>query len=53
MNENQNKNLVLIKDLGIIFPTKNSKFKCRYGLYMCYCGKEFISRFSRVKNAHI
>ena len=52
MNENQNKNLVLIKDLGIIFPTKNSKFKCRYGLYMCYCGKEFISRFSRVKNGH-
>lgn len=45
-------NLILLEDLGMIYPTKNSKFKYRYGLYMCYCGKEFISRFSRVKNGH-
>ena len=33
---------ILIKDLGMRFPTEKSSRKYRYGLYKCgYCGKEF------------
>lgn len=31
----------LIKDLGTMYPTKKSKSKKRFGLYICHCGKEF------------
>lgn len=30
----------LIKDLGMKFPTKESKRKYRFGLYKCHCGAE-------------
>jgi hypothetical protein len=33
---------ILIKNLGMMFPTENSKWKRRYGLYKCgFCGEEF------------
>jgi hypothetical protein len=33
---------ILLEDLGMRYPTKNSKYKARYGLYQCqYCSKEF------------
>ena len=41
MENNQNKNLVLIEDLGMLYPTSTSKHKRRYGIYKCFCGKEF------------
>ena len=44
----------LIEDLGMMFPTKNSKRKFRYGLYKCgFCGEEFRTQTSRVKNKYI
>lgn len=45
-------NLILLEDLGMIYPTEKSKVKYRYGFYKCYCGKEFRSRFSRIKTGH-
>ena len=45
---------ILIEDLGMMFPTKNSKRKFRYGLYKCgFCGEEFRTQTSRVKNKYI
>lgn len=45
-------NLILLDDLGMIYPTEKSKFKYRYGFYKCYCGKEFRSRVSRIKTGY-
>lgn len=47
--ENQNKSLLLIKDLGMLYPTKTSKHKRRYSLYKCYCGNEFKAQPKDVK----
>ena len=47
MKENNSENRILekitfIEDLGTMFPTENSKYKHRYGLYKCgFCGTEF------------
>lgn len=49
MQNNQNKNLVLISDLGMQYPKETSKQKFRYGLYRCYCGNEFKTQTSSVK----
>lgn len=32
---------VLIEDLGMLYATKTSKQKSRFGLYRCSCGKKF------------
>lgn len=50
MENNQNKNLVLIEDLGMLYPNLTSKRKKRYGLYKCFCGNEFRTRVENVKN---
>ena len=40
----------LIKDLGMMFPNENSKYKVRYGIYKCgFCGSEFKSILDSVK----
>jgi len=31
----------LVRDLGMIYPTANSKQKSRYGMYLCSCGNIF------------
>ena len=41
---------ILLKDLGMEYPTETSKQKSRYGLYKCGCGVEFKTRIGRVKN---
>ena len=42
----------LIKDLGMDYPTENSKRKYRYGLYKCpECPKEFRALTHAVKNS--
>ena len=33
--------ITLLTDLGMIYPNENSKQKKRYGIYKCFCGKEF------------
>ena len=53
MLNNQNKNLVLIQDLGMLYPKETSKKKYRYGIYKCYCGTEFESRTQHIKSGAI
>ena len=44
---------ILLEDLGMRFPTENSKRKYRYGLYQCqYCEKEFETQVHDVKSGH-
>ena len=50
LENNQNKNLVLIEDLGMMFATKTSKEKRRFGLYKCFCGNEFKTMTDNVKS---
>lgn len=46
---NQNE-LILLQDLGMQYPNITSKRKSRYGLYKCFCGKEFETIIFSVKN---
>ena len=45
LENNQNQNLVLIKDLGMLFPKESSSKKVRYGIYKRFCGNEFKTTF--------
>lgn len=49
MLENQNMELLLLKDLGMIFPKETSRQKSRYVIYKCFCGNEFRTNISSVK----
>ena len=49
MKEIIKKNLVLLEDLGMIYPKENSKYKKRYGLYKCFCGNEFKAQMPDIK----
>ena len=41
---------ILIEDLGMMFATKNSKERKRFGMYKCgFCGVEFKAHTSSVK----
>lgn len=44
--------LILLEDLGMIYPKEKSKNKRRYGLYKCFCGNEFKADMSKIKNKH-
>ena len=47
--ELEDKSPVLLRDLGMRFPSEVSKQKARYGLYQCgYCGKEFETQVSSI-----
>ena len=50
--ENNQKKLILLKDLGMKYPNVNSKQKKRYGLYKCFCGKEFETQSYYIKIKH-
>jgi len=53
MKNNQKiKELVLLKDLGMILSNKESKTKRRHGLYKCFCGVEFRAQSHNVKRGH-
>lgn len=42
---------ILIEDLGLSYPTENSKRRYRYGLFSCSCGSVFKARMdSKVKS---
>ncbi len=50
IKNNQKQNLLLIKDLGMMYPTTTSNRKTRHGLYECpLCKKEFIAITDKVK----
>ena len=52
-NKGQLPKPTLIEDLGMIFPTENSKNKVRYGIYKCgFCGTEFRTQIFKVKSGH-
>ena len=49
----EDKSPVLLRDLGMRFPSEVSKQKARYGLYQCgFCGKDFEARISNVNSGH-
>lgn len=41
--------IILLEDLGMIYPNESSKDKKRYGLYKCFCGNEFKSRMDHIR----
>ena len=44
---------ILLKDLGMRYPTERSKEKKRYGLYQCqYCEEEFEAIQQHIKNGN-
>lgn len=50
----EDKNPILLKDLGMQYPTENSSQKYRFGLYKCgYCGKEFRANSYNIKNSKV
>ncbi|MFY4844609.1 hypothetical protein ACOTVP_08730 [Aliarcobacter butzleri] len=50
--ENNQKEIILLKDLGMLYSTEFSKEKKRYGIYKCFCGKEFKTQVSQIKNGY-
>ena len=44
--------LILLEDLGMIYPTEKSNAKRHYALYKCFCGNEFKTRVQYIKNNH-
>lgn len=42
--------LILIKKLEMRFPNPSCKQKVRFGIYKCFCGKEFETRTASVNN---
>ncbi len=50
--QNNQKEIILLKDLGYIYPTEKSKHKVKYGIYKCFCGKEFKTQINYIKSNH-
>lgn len=48
MLQNNQKELILLKDLGMLYPKVNSKHKIRFCIYRCFCGNEFRARYGDV-----
>ena len=45
---------ILIEDLGMLYPTENSKSKYRFGLYKCgFCGTNFKAITNDINNGNI
>lgn len=44
------KDLVLLKDLGMLYPNNTAKYKVRFGIYECFCGTEFKANSYSVKH---
>ena len=46
--------LILIEDLGLLYPTENSKRKYRFGIYKCgFCGSNFKANTHDINNGNI
>ena len=49
----QNTQPTFIKDLGMRYPTSTSKYKARYGVYLCpICNKEFEALTPNIKSGY-
>ena len=44
------KELVLLKDLGMLYPNNTAKYKVKFGIYECFCGIEFKANSYSVKH---
>lgn len=44
---------IIIKDLGMLFPTKKSKRKYRYTLCKCFCGNEFKTMTTNINSERV
>ena len=53
MENNQNKELVLLEDLGMQYATSKSKYRRKYGIYKCYCGNKFKACGTFIKSGNI
>lgn len=51
MLENNQKELILLEDLGMMYPNEKSKTKRKYGLYRCFCGNIFKTMVQSVKSS--
>ena len=47
--QNNQKELILLEDLGMHYPNETSNKKARYGIYKCHCGNEFKTDCRSVK----
>lgn len=52
MQNNQENKLILLEDLGYLYPTEISSTKKKFGLYKCYCGNEFKTRIDCVNSGN-
>lgn len=43
---------ILIKDLGMLFPTEKSSYTKRFGIFRCICGKEFKAQHRSISSNH-
>ena len=44
---------LLVEDLGMMFATKNSKHKVRFGIYKCgFCGNEFKAQVQHINSGN-
>lgn len=50
--ENNQKEIILLEDLGYKYPKETSKQKKKYGLYKCFCGKEFKAQVASIKSGN-
>lgn len=50
--ENNQKEIILIEDLGYIKPKETSNYKKRYGIYRCFCGNEFKTQTQSIKSGN-
>ena len=48
MLENNQKEIILLRDLGYLKPTDKSNYTKRYGIYKCHCGNEFKAQFQHI-----
>lgn len=47
------KELILIEDLGMMYPKEDSNRKLKFGLYKCFCGNEFKAMTQNIKSNNI
>ena len=43
---------ILLEDLGMLKPLESSKYKKRFGIFKCQCGKEFKAMSDDIKTGH-
>ena len=50
--EQAEKELILLEDLGYLYPKETSKQRKRFGIFKCHCGKEFKTQTQGINNGN-